>query len=297
MPLADTNPRLTWDVARDVRQLFEFHFMTNAFRAGTIVAIVAALIGWFMVLRRQTYAGHTLSVVGFPGAAGAIWLGQSAALGFYVFCIAAALVIAAVPRATGRGFSEESAVIGTTQAFALGCGFLFVNLYHGFLNGLGSVLFGSFLGITDEQIRALFFVGVAAVAVLVIIGRPLLFASVDGDVADARGVPTRLLSLAFLVTLGVGTAEAAQITGALLVFALLVIPAAAAQTLTPRPALGLTLSIVLALAITWIGLGVAYYSPYPVGFWITTIAFAVYLLAHLAGLVRRSVARPPVMLA
>jgi zinc/manganese transport system permease protein len=279
MVIADSGSGLSWDLARDVRQLFEFHFMVNAFRAGTIVAIVAGLIGWFMVLRRQSYAGHTLSVVGFPGAAGAIWLGVSAAAGYYVFCLATALVIAAVPRAQGRGYSEESAVIGTTQAFALACGFLFVSLYKGFLNGLNAVLFGTFLGITDDQVRVLFLVACAVLLVLVVVGRPLLFASVDRDVAAARGVPTTALSVVFLLTLALAAAEAAQITGALLVFALLVAPAAAAQAFTARPALGLATSVVLALLITWLGLGVGYYSDYPVGFWITSVAFGVYLVA------------------
>ena len=279
MVIADTSSGLSWDIARDVRQLFEFHFMVNAFRAGTIVAIVAGLIGWFMVLRRQSYAGHTLYLVGFPGAAGAIWLGVSAAAGYYVFCVATALVIAAVPRAPGRGYSEESAVIGTTQAFALACGFLFVSLYKGFLNGLNAVLFGTFLGITDDQVRVLFLVACAVLLVLVVVGRPLLFASVDPDVAAARGVPTSALSVVFLLTLALAAAEAAQITGALLVFALLVAPAAAAQAFTARPALGLATSVVLALLITWLGLGVGYYSDYPVGFWITSVAFGVYLVA------------------
>src|SRR5438067_8087739 len=116
--LAATNPRLGWNVVRDVRQLFEFPFMVNSFRAGTIVAVIAACIGWFMVLRRQTFAGHTLALVGFPGAAGAVLVGLSAQAGFFAFCVAAALVIAALPQSGRRGFTEESAVIGTVQAFA-----------------------------------------------------------------------------------------------------------------------------------------------------------------------------------
>src|SRR5207253_17755 len=136
-------PQFTWDLIRDVRQLLEFPFMVNAFRAATIIAITASCIGWFMVLRRQTFAGHTLALVGFPGAAGAVLLGLSANLGFYAFCVAAALVIAALPQSGPRSFSEESAVIGTVQAFALACGFLFVSLYSGNLNGINALLFGN----------------------------------------------------------------------------------------------------------------------------------------------------------
>src|SRR6516165_4108733 len=191
--------------------------MVNAYRAGTIVAVVAGVVGWFMVLRRQTFAGHTLSVVAFPGAAGATLVGISALYGYFGFCLAAALAIAAVPRVGRHATSEESAVIGTVQAFALACGFLFVTLYGGLLDSVNSLLFGSFLGVTDGQVATLLVVGVAALAVVASIGRPLLFASLDPDVAAAHGVPVRLLSVVFLVVLGVAVAEASQITGALLV--------------------------------------------------------------------------------
>ena len=281
MLLADSTAPLTWNLARDFSQLFEFHFMVNAFRAGTAVAIVAAAAGWFMVLRRQTFAGHTLGIVAFPGASAAIWLGVSATFGFFAFCITAALVISALPRTTGRGSaSEEAALIGTIQAFALASGFLFVSLYGGFLNGLTSVLFGSFLGITDAQVVTLAVVAVTVVAILAVTRRPLLFSSVDPDVASARGVRSRLLSTMFLVVLGAAVAAASQITGALLVFALLVVPAASAQALTARPGLSFLLATVFGVAITWAGLVCAYYSPYPVGFWTTTIAFGTYVVAR-----------------
>lgn len=269
----------SWNVVTDVHQLFAYPFMVNAFLAGTIVAVAAAVVGWFMVLRRQTFAGHTLALIGFPGAAGATLVGISAAAGYFGFAILGALVVAAT-RASGtayRGFSEESAVVGTVQAFALAAGFLFVALYKGFLNGVNSLLFGTFLGITVGQVWALLLVAVVALIVLGLIGRPLLFASVDPDVAAARGVQVRLLGVLFLVLLGVAVAEASQITGSLLVFALLVMPAAAAQRFTPRPVAGLVLSVVIAVTVTWLGLVVAYYSPYPMGFYITTFAFAVYL--------------------
>jgi len=256
--------------------MFAYHFMVNAFRAGTAVAVVTAVVGWFMVLREETFAGHSLSVVGFPGAAGAVWLGLSASVGFFAFCVAAALVFAAVPRTTGQGYSEQSAVIGTVQAFALACGLLFVSLYAGFLNGVTALLFGNFLGITDVQVVTLAAVTAVCLVVLAVVYRPLLFASVDPDVAAARGIPARGLSVLFLVVLGVAVAEAAQITGALLVFALLVVPAAAAQVLTARPVHSLLLAVGLGLGIVWVGLTISYYSPYPVGFWISAVALATY---------------------
>ncbi len=267
---------LTWNLAHDVTNLLSYHFMVNAFRAGTAVAVVAAVVGWFMVLREQSYAGHTLSLVGFPGAAGAVWLGASASLGFFAFCVAAAILIAAVPRTTGRAVHGESAVIGVVQAFALACGLLFVSLYAGFLNGVTALLFGNFLGITNGQVAALVATAIACVGLIGLLYRPLLFASVDPDVATARGIPERRLSVLFLVLLGVSVAEAAQITGELLVFALLVVPAASAQAVTARPLRSLVLAVGFGLGIVWTGLAIAFYSPYPVGFWISSAALVTY---------------------
>jgi zinc/manganese transport system permease protein len=259
---------------------FAYPFMVNAILAGTIVSVMAGLMGWFMVLRRQTFAGHAVAVVGFPGAAGATLVGLGAAWGYFGFCVLAALVIALMPRASGATRSEESAVTGTVQTFALACGFLFMSLYEGNLSGVNALLFGSFLGITAEQVVVLLVICVASAVVLAFIARPLLFASVDGEVAAAAGVPVRGLSVAFLLLLGVTVAGAVQITGTLLVFGLLVAPAAAAQAITSRPGPSLALSVGLALATTWSALYMAFWWPYPLGFFVTSIAFAVYVMAR-----------------
>jgi zinc/manganese transport system permease protein len=279
----------TWNLASDVQQLFQFHFMVNAFRAGTIVAVVAGLIGWYLVLRRQSFVGHTLAIVAFPGASAAILIGISAAWGYFGFCVLAALLIGGVRRARPGGYSEESAVVGTIQAFALACGFLFVTLYQGLLEDVNTLLFGNFLGITDSQVGTLLGVGLAAVAALAVIARPLRFASIDPDVAAARGVPVRILSMLFLVVVALAVAETSQITGALLVFALLVVPPATAQTITARPALGAALAVALALLATWAGLAVSYFTDYPSGFTITTLAFGTYVVVQAA---RWATARP-----
>ena len=275
---------LSWNVIDDARQLLSYHFMLNALRAGTIVAVVSGAIGYFMVLRRQSFVGHTLAVIGFPGAAGATWLGISTGFGYFGFCSAGALIIAALPgagRAGNRagGGGEESAVVGTVQGFALASGFLFVSLYKGFLSGLNNLLFGTITGVSDSQVVVLLGAGAGCLIALAVIARPLLFATVDPDVARARGVPVRLVGTAFLLLLGVAAAGASQVTGSLLVFALLVAPAAAASKITARPAMGAALSIVIALAVTWVGEGIAFFSPYPIGFWVTTLAFGVFLLA------------------
>lgn len=274
---------LSWNVVDDVRQLLAFHFMLNALRAGTIVAVVAGAVGYFMVLRRQSFAGHTLAVIGFPGAAGATWLGINPLLGFFGFCVGGALIIAALSDGganAGRGgYGDESAVIGTVQGFALACGFLFVSLYKGFLSGLNNLLFGTIIGVSDSQVLILLIAGVVCLACLAVLARPLLFISVDPAVARARGVPVRLVAASFLLLLGLAAAGTSQVTGSLLVFALLVAPAATASRLTARPGLGAALSIAVALAVTWLGEGIAFFSAYPIGFWVTTLAFAAFLLA------------------
>lgn len=292
------NSGLTWNLVDDVRQMLAFHFMVNALRAGTIVAVVAGAIGYLVVLRRQSFAAHTLSVIGFPGAAGAVWLGLNPAFGFFGFCIAGALAIAALP-GSGRavvspGAGHESAVIGTVQAMALAFGFLFLSLFHGFLANLNNLLFGVITGVTDEQVVLLLVAGVLCLAVIALVARPLLFSSVDPDVARARGVPVRLLAALFLVVVGVATAGTSQVTGSLLVFALLVAPAATAVRLTARPVLGLAISVTVAVAVVWVGEAIAFYTPYPIGFWVTTLAFGCFLIAtgyrYAAGWLAR---RPP----
>jgi zinc/manganese transport system permease protein len=264
-----------------IDELFQFHFMTNALIAGGLVAVTASAIGWFMVVRRQTFAGHTLSLIAFPGAAAAALAGAPVFVGYFVACAAGALALSAVTGGEARSISHESAAIGSVQAFALGLGFLFVSLYHGLLTGLDSLLFGTFLGITDVQVLTLLGISVMALLVLGAIARPLLFASVDADVARASGVPVALLSTGFLLLLGLAVAATSQITGALLVFALLVTPAATAQLITPRPGLSLALSVAIGLAVTWAGLAIAYFSIYPVGFYVTSLSFGLYVLVRL----------------
>ena len=186
---------LSWNPAADVRQLVSYHFMVNALEAGTAVAVLAGAIGWFMVLRRQTFAGHTLSVIAFPGAAGASLAGLPLAFGYFGACAAGALALAGVSADRSGSNSRESAATGTVQAFALGLGFLFVGLYHGLLNGIDALLFGTFLGVSNDQVVTLVCVAAAALVLLAVAGRPLLFASLDGEVARAAGVPVRALSL------------------------------------------------------------------------------------------------------
>jgi zinc/manganese transport system permease protein len=268
---------LSWDVVADLQLLLQFHFMQNALIAGTLVAIVAGAAGYFVVLRGQSFAAHMLSQVGFPGAAAGVLVHVSPVLGLIVFCVAAALGIGWMGRDLDAGRRAESAAVGSILAFSLGLGLLFFRLYAGSAQGIYGFLFGTILGISDRDVQLTLAVAVVSLVALGMIGRPLIFASVDPDVAEARGVAVRTLAVGFLVILAFAVAITVQIVGTLLIFALLVTPGAAALQLTARPARGLVLSIALSLGFTWAGLSLAYFSDFPVGFFITSLAFGTYV--------------------
>jgi len=275
------NPQFSLNVASDLRQLFQFPFMVHALAAGTIVAVMASLVGWFMVLRRETFAGHTLSIMSFPGASAAALLGLPLATGYFAFCTAGALLIAGASRVRGRrDAAVGSAVVGTVQATAFALGYLFLSLYGGVLEDLENLLFGSVLGVSSGQVLTLLLVAVAALAFLGLAGRVLLFASVDEDVARAHGVPVRALHVAFLLMLGLAVAATAQIVGVLLVFALLVAPAATAQQLTVRVLPSLVLTVVIALVVTWLSLVLFYFTNHAEGFFLTSLALLGFALAR-----------------
>jgi zinc/manganese transport system permease protein len=250
--------------------------MQHAFAAGTVVAVVAGVVGYFVVLRRLSFAAHGLAHVGFTGAAGAVAIGVNPVVGLLVFTCAGASAMGAL----GKRAAERDVVIGTVLAWMLGLGVLFLSLYHGSATSAFSILFGQVLGISSGQVVVTLLAGAVVLVAVVVMFRPLLFSSVDEDVAEAAGVPVRSLSVAFLILLALAVTVSVQVTGVLLIFALLVAPAAAAHRLMDRPARALALSVAIALLVTWAGLTLAFYTAYPVGFWITTLAFAGYLAAR-----------------
>jgi zinc/manganese transport system permease protein len=271
----------SWDLLADLQLLFQFHFMQNALVVGTLVAILGGAVGYFVVLRGQSFAAHMLSQVGFPGAAAGILLHTSPVAGLIVFCVASALGIGLLGRELDTGRRFEAATVGTILAFSLGLGLLFFRLFAGSAQGIYTFLFGAILGISDGDLLLTVVTTVLGLAVLAVLGRPLIFASVDPDVAEARGVPLRAISIAFLVLVALAVAVTVQIVGTLLIFALLVAPGAAAQQLTARPGVGLLLTVVLSLLFTWAGLSVAYFTVYPAGFLITSVAFGTYVVIRL----------------
>jgi zinc/manganese transport system permease protein len=272
----------SWDLLADLQLLLRFHFMQNAFIVGTLVAVLAGAVGYFVVLRGQSFAAHMLSQVGFPGAAAAVLLHLPPVIGLAAFCTAAALGVGAFGRRLDAGNRMESAVVGSILAFSLGLGLLFFRLYAGSAQAVYAFLFGTILGISDRDVAATTVTTVVCLIALAAIGRPLVFASVDPDVAEARGVRVRAISIAFLLLAALAVAVTVQIVGTLLIFALLVAPGACALQLTARPGRGLALTVVLSLLFTWTGLAVAYFSIYPVGFFITTFAFVAYVLIRMA---------------
>jgi len=256
-------------------------YLARAFVAGTVIAASAGLVGYFVVLRRQVFTGDALSHVAFSGAMAALAVGVDLRIGLFASCVALALAMAGL----GRQGRADDVVIGTVFAWVLGLGVLFLSLYtsdRSTGNGVAgvSVLFGSIFGLSTGQATLAVIIGAAVMIAVLAMARPLLFASIDEAVAAARGIPVRILGLAFLALVGITAGEATQAVGALLLLGLLAAPAAAAQRLTDRPYAGLLLSAVIAVSSVWFGLALAYAAPrLPPSFTILLVSSAAYLAA------------------
>jgi zinc/manganese transport system permease protein len=257
--------------------MLTYEFMQNAFVATGMVAIVAGLVGFFLVLRGQTFAGHALSHIGFAGAAGAGLVGLAPLWGLLAFAVAAAIGIGLI----GERLTRRDVAIGVVLAFALGLGLLFLHYYTSFATQATAILFGNVLGVSRTTLATLALLGVVTLAALAIIMRPLIFASLQSELAEARGVPMRLVSTTFLVIVAITVAESAQIVGVLLVFALMVGPPAAAQLVAHRIGAGILLSAVFALAVAWAGIAIAYYTDWPASFCIATLSAALFFICLL----------------
>ena len=267
----------SWNLINDLRDQLQYTFMVHAYTAGIIVAIVAGIVGYFVVLRSVAFAAHALSHIGFAGATGAVVLGVSPIFGLFAFTIGGAMGMGVL----GKRIHGRDVAIGIVLAWTLGLGVLFLPLYTGYATEAYALLFGQILGISQRDVLiTLIAAGITLIA-LAAIYRPLLFASVDSEVAEARGLPVQFLSMAFMVILALAVSEAVQVVGILLVFALLVAPPAITEHITARPERAIALSILLALAFTLIGLFISFYLPYPVSFFITTLAFLAYLAVRI----------------
>jgi len=275
--ITNSSPALSWNVFADIAAIFQYQFMVNAFEAGTVVAIVAGAIGYFVVLRSSSFAAHALSHIGFAGATGAVVLAINPIFGLLAFTMGAGTAIGAF----GDRIRGRDVTIGIVLAWTLGLGVLFISLYTGYAQEAYALLFGEILGISVQEVAVTALVAAVALAALVLMYRPLLFASVDQDLARAKGVPTLALSIAFMAVLALAVTDAVQVVGVLLIFALIVTPAAIAIRFTSRPPVAIVTGIGLSLAFTWLGLAIAYYSPHPVSFFITSLAFGCYVSVRL----------------
>ncbi len=255
-------------------QILTSAFMRNALIGGTLVALAAGLIGYFIIVRNTAFAAHALAHVGLPGATGAALLGLPVVLGLGVFCIGGAVVIGAM----GNRAGDREVTTGTVLALATGFGLFFNSLATKNSSILTNVLFGNLLAITHQQL--LIFAGLLLViaATVVIVYRPLLFASVNAQVAEAKGVPVRALSVIFMALLGLSVTMAVQAVGTLLLFALVVTPAATAIMLTARPLAAMAISTAISLLSVWAGLAVSALFNMPPSFVIVTIACVIWLV-------------------
>jgi len=255
--------------------MFEYDFMINAFAASGVVALVAGVVGFFLVMREQTFAGHALSHVGFTGATGAVLIGLSPLWGLIGFTLAAGVGMGLL----GEKLAGRDVAIGVVLSLSLGFGLLFLHFFTAYATQATALLFGNVLGVDRTTLKILVVLGAVCVLSLAFILRPLVFVTLQPELAEAKGVSLRWVAVVFLAIVALATAACAQIVGVLLVFTLMVGPAAAAQNLTSRIGRGIAVAAGLALAQAWGGLTLAYYTNWPTSFWITALSAAVYGLS------------------
>jgi len=256
---------------------WQYAFMRNALIAGAVTSVVAGIVGYFVVLRKLSFGAHALSHAGFAGAAGAVLLGVNPLYGLLAFTISGGLAMGIL----GKKAFNRDVQVGTVLAFMLGLGVLFISLYKGYATEAYSLLFGEILGVSHADVIASLIAGGLVLLAILVSYRPLLFSSIDEDVAEARGVNNLGYSLFFMVLLAITVSIAVKVVGVLLIFALLVTPAAVANNLTRKPPFAMFISAILSLSATIFGLIISFYITLPVSFIIISIVFVEYLLVIL----------------
>jgi zinc/manganese transport system permease protein len=265
---------VTITVMSIITEMFAYEFMNNAFAAAGIVAVVSGIVGFFLVMRGQTFAGHALSHIGFAGATGAGLIGLAPLWGLVGFTLAAGMAMGML----SDRISNRDVAIGVVLALALGFGLLFLHYYTSFATQATALLFGNVFAVDHEMILVLGLLGAITLVGLACIMRPLIFATLQPELAEAKGVPLRFVSTAFLGIVALAVSECAQIVGVLMVFTLMVGPAAAAQRITTGLWSGLIVSGALALTEAWLGIVIAYYSDWPVSFCIAVLSALCYFV-------------------
>jgi len=255
-------------------------FAQHALLAASLVAVICGLIGTFVISRGMAFAVHGTSELAFTGAAGGLLVANNPIAGAYV----GAVIVASILGTLGTRERERDSNIGVVLAFGLGIGVLFLSYYRGFATQATNILFGNIFGVSSDQLLLLVTVSVAVLIAMAIIFRPLLFASVDPDIAEAKGVPVRLLNIVFLFILALTVTSAAQIVGTLLVLSLAITPAAAAQRLATRPVTITLLSVVFAIIASVGGILASLISgTVKPSIFVTAISFGIYVFARVVG--------------
>ena len=256
--------------------LLGYDFVQHAIEAGVVIAIVSGFVSRFVVARNMAFAVHALAELGFTGSAGAILLGVSPVLGLLTGTVVTALFIGGL----GVRVRERDAVVGVVMAFGLGLGVLFLSLYSGFATQAFAILFGTITGVSSGDVILLLAIGGVTLLALALVYRPLTFATVDPEVAQARGVPVGLLAIVFLLIMAAAVAEAVQVVGVLLILTLLITPGATAERLTAVPGRAITASVGIALFSVLGGIALSLLTNVPVSVFVTSLSFACYLLGR-----------------
>lgn len=257
--------------------MFHYEFMQHAFIAGTLAAILAGIVGYFVVIRKLSFAAHALGHIGFAGASGALLIGLTPMMGQFILTVSAALGIGAL----GRRLSKSDMAIGIILSFCLGLGTLFLYFYHGFAGQATVILFGNLLGVSTQDLYRMGWLMLGSLIALKLMAKKLIFASVEPELAEAKGISLISLSIIFVIIMAIAVTLASQVVGVILVFTLLIGPAAIAVEWTHRLCTGLIISVLLSVVTVWAGISLSYATDWPISFWISALTFLLYLMSVL----------------
>lgn len=258
-----------------VTGLFSYEFMRHAFMAGTVAAIIAGVVGYFVIIRNLSFASHALGHIGFAGASGALLLGLSPITGQLLLTLLAAMGMSAL----GDRISKNDMVIGIILSFCLGLGSLFLYFYGGYAGQAMIILFGNLLGVSTHDLKLMIWLAVLSLLAIGIIAKQLLFTSLEPELAEARGISLFWIAIIFILIMATAVTLASQVVGIILVFTLIIGPAAISVKWTQRFWSGMLLSVVLSVAIVWVGIVLSYMTDWPISFWISGLVFVMYLLS------------------
>jgi zinc/manganese transport system permease protein len=260
-----------------VTELFAYEFMRHAFIGGIVAAILAGAVGYFVIIRNLSFAAHALGHIGFAGASGALLVGMTPIMGQLILTLIAALGMGAL----GNRISKSDMVIGIILSFCLGLGTLFLHFYGGYAGQAMIILFGNLLGVSNYDLQIMVWLTILSLFAMSVIAKRLLFASVEPEIAEAKGMSLYWISIFFVIIMATAVTIASQVVGVILVFTLVVGPAAISVLWTQHFWSGMSLSILLSIVIVSIGIILSYITDWPISFWISAIVFVMYLLSSL----------------